>query len=232
MQNVADLRRELTDLRSMVATTARAVTVVPSPEPWNPVAAVELADLQLPAGITPPQTTLRIPIPDLYGFASSAAVGITEVSLACKVGDTTRAVPFCVAANVSTLAAQQAFYADVRAHGDTLHGRYTVCVTPAVLPKRFTHLPLPDFLEALMDFLADPMGAVQSEIEQSAQDALAKGTTAVDVLRLAHLLDGVGEHEEALRLLERGADLFPDSPWIRRQRDLAQRTEREDVHGE
>jgi hypothetical protein len=232
MQNIAELRQELSDLRLMVAATARAVEVVPSPEPWNPIAAVELVDLQFPAGIIPSRMTVRIPLPDLYGFAASAAVGITESALTCIVGDATRRVPFCVAAERITLDSQRAFYSDVRAHSEELLGRYTVCVTPAVLPERFAHQPLPDFLKALMRFLANPIGAVQSEIERTAQAVLSGGAGAVDILRLAHLLDGVGEREEALRLLQRGADLFPENPWIKRQqRDLVQHTEREVPRG-
>jgi hypothetical protein len=218
MQNVADLRREITRLRTAMAGRAQSVRVVPSPESWNPVAAVELVDLNLPAGITPSRVTLRIPLPDLYGFACSAAVGITETPLTCAGPAGPVRVPFCVRADAATLAAQRPFYADLRARGDELAGRYTICVTPAQLPARFQHLPLPEFVDALLRYLADPVGAVQAEIERTTRTALTGGTTVVEVLRLAHLLDGIGERDEAARLLERGTELFPDDPWIRRQR--------------
>ena len=187
------------------------------------MAAVKISGLILPVSVRPRRTDLRIPIPDLYGFATSTAVAVTNERIECLVDGKDTTVPFCVQIDEATLQWQHPFYVDVRENGEFLLRRYTICVTPSTLPERFVHLPLAGFVCALIDFLEDPIIAVQGEIEKMVHSACATGLSVATALRLAHLLESVGECEAAMRALSRGLEIYPGNPWLRRSRERIQR---------
>lgn len=223
MQSISDLDREVCDLATATESIADSVEVISSAEPWNPIAAVDISGLRLPASIRPRRTDLRIPIPDLYGFAASAAVAVTKERIECLSGGKDMTVPFCVQVDEATLRWQHPFYVDVRENGEFLLGRYTTCVTPSALPERFVHLPLPGFFGALIDFLENPVISVQGEIEKMVHAASATGLNVAAALRLAHLLESVGECDAAMGVLSRGLEIYPRNPWLRHSRERLQR---------
>ncbi len=219
MQSVRDLEAEAADLSKELGSQIHDMTLARSSEPWNPISAVELTGVTLPATVQPNLVDLRIPIPDLYGFASSAAVAITATRLELNMHGRIRPVPFCAEVTAAVIDQQRWFYVDVRENSDLLLHRHTLCVTPSELPRIFSHLPLKGFVEALLAYLDDPVGAVESEIANLVNGINTAGADVDHVLRLAHLLEGLAQHGDSLIVIDKGLALFPGNPWLAQKRD-------------
>lgn len=213
------MEAEAADLTVAFSSLIQGMTLVRSSEPWNPISAVELTGVTLPAAVQPNLVDLRIPIPDLYGFGSSAAVAVTATCLEVNLNGYRHRVPFCAEVTDDVVAHQRWFYVDVRENSDLLLNRYTLCVTPSELPRRFSHLPLKGFVGALLTYLEDPIGAVESEIANLVNYMNSVVADVDHMLRLAHLLEGLARYEDALLVLNKGLTLFPENSWLTQKHD-------------
>jgi hypothetical protein len=121
---VQDCLALLTELRQLRDREVyNAVEVVLSGERWSPIAAVLLKGCRLPEVIQPEQSDLRIPIPDLYGFATSASAVLFPSTLgeADEQGEV-RPVPFCEDLGPENLPPNRPYFSDLRAHGEQTRG--------------------------------------------------------------------------------------------------------------
>src|SRR5260370_4437179 len=217
MQDCAALRNELQDLRTSFP--CLGVSVVRSHERWNPVAAIVISSAKLPSVIMPDTIDVRIPIPNLYGFAVSANIAVIGQSLQERVTGNSklRSVPFCVKIIDATLDIQRDYYVDVRENREKLLGRYSVCVTPRILPPRYVHIPLIDFMSSLLTYLSDPTATVVAELDEC-KDILAKyGVDPHLLLRMSHLYEGLTDYSAALAIAEQACTLYPNAEWFRRK---------------
>jgi hypothetical protein len=212
MQNCVALAAEVAELESR---GFGAVAVVRSAERWNPVAAVVLPDVELPPGLTPRQTDLRIPIPNLYGFATSACVVLLNEVLYTKDADDVWPVPFCEPLTATLVQQHRPFFADLRAHRPNPPAGNFLCLTPALHPQaRFRHAPLPAFVDGLMHYLSAPRELLRRELDICA-DIWKSSGEAWWLMRIGHIHEGLGEPTRAREAYAAGASRYPGRPEFR-----------------
>jgi len=188
------------------------VGVVRSPERWNPVAAVTISGLDLPAGISPDTADLRIPVPNLYGFAAGATVVLLDRLLHAEDGGRLRPVPFCDPLTPPLAAHHRPYFADLRGRQPE---PYFLCLgTGSVVPSRFRHRPLDEFVDGLLDYLRAPFAALRAELDMCEHIWRTSGD-ARWLIRIGHLQEGLGDRAAALSSYSEGRDRFPGRPEFR-----------------
>lgn len=217
MQSYAAILAEVTELRETIP--CAGVDIIPSNEPWNPVAAVVIRQVQLPAAIRPRTVDLRIPIPNLYGFAVSAGVAITSVPLMEETADGLRVVPFCVPAEHTTLEKQRGYFVDVRENYELLLQGFSTCVTPADMPEYFVHITLRQMVEFLLGFLGSPTQAVREELARLRGLVETNGPSAFLLMSIAHAHEGLREYDRAIEVLDDATSLYPDDRFIVKKKE-------------
>lgn len=212
MQNCVALAAEVAELESGGFSS---VAVVTSPERWNPVAAVVLRDVELPPGLTPSQTHLRIPIPDLYGFATSASVVLLDEVLYARDADDIRPVPFCEPLTAALVQRHRPFFADLRARRPNPPAGHFLCLAPGLHPRaRFRHAPLAAFLDGLLHYLGAPRELLRCELDICADRWKSSGE-AWWLMRIGHIHEGLGEPARAREAYAAGAARYPGRPEFR-----------------
>jgi hypothetical protein len=142
---VQDCLALLTELRQLRDREVyNAVEVVLSGERWSPIAAVLLKGCRLPEVIQPEQSDLRIPIPDLYGFATSASAVLFPSTLgeADEQGEV-RPVPFCEDLGPENLPPNRPYFSDLRAHGEQTRGHGVPLLKSHLVPHRMVSTTRP-----------------------------------------------------------------------------------------
>jgi len=215
MQCVAALKEELLLLKDQV--DCSNVIIVPSSESWNPIAAVVIKSLMMPATIIPSKVDIRIPVPNLYAFAVSCNAGFIWTELRECINESPVPVPFCTPVDTKILDIQQPYYVDVRENRSALLGSFSICVTPEVTSHRFAHTPLQDLVRHLLGYLESPTAAVRMEIEKSQEVLRRNDCGPSTLLRLAHLYEGIREYAAALTVVEEGLRMYPAAPWLLRK---------------
>jgi hypothetical protein len=206
VQNCVALAAEVAELESRGFGT---VAVVTSPERWNPVAAVVLRDVELPPGPTPPQTDLRIPIPNLYGFATSASVVLLNEVLYSKDGDDVWPVPFCEPLTAALVQQHRPFFADLRAHCPNPPAGNFLCLATGLHPRaRFRHAPLAAFVDGLLHYLGAPRELLRRELD-ICTDIWKSSGEAWWLMRIGHIHEGLGEPARAREAYATGASRYP-----------------------
>jgi Tetratricopeptide repeat len=212
MQNKAMIDHELSELE--LAFPDSRVHAIGSDEPWSPVAAVVLPRLALPAGLSEETADLRIPIPDLYGFSTSASVVVLDAPVR-ETEHENRPVPFCDPIDSSTAEMQAEYFVDVRENADALIGRYSLCVGVTRLPARFHHVPLLDFVRELFNYLSRPTASVEAEIDSNRHALQRNPWDAEAWARVARALAALGRYRDAEELLATCPVPLLSDPWLR-----------------
>jgi hypothetical protein len=195
------------------------VDIVYSTSPWSPVAAVITRSIRLPSTVSPSVIDLRIPIPDLYAFATSATIAVSTCEVR-ETGNANKVVPFCERIDEVILALQATYFVDVRENAKQLLTNYSLCATPSALPERFEHTSLQMFLKHLLYYLREsPTEAVTRERDSLRRQLHDGYKSSALLLRLAHLHEGLGEYEEALHLLKIGEQMYPRFDWFQKKRN-------------
>ena len=217
MQSCAALNNELRDLRASFPCSG--VTVVRSRERWNPISAVVVNSARLPSTITPDTIDVRIPIPNLYGFAVSANIAVVAQPLQERVAGSCdlRPVPFCSRTADYILDVQREYYVDVRENREALVDKYSVCVTPKILPYRYVHIPLTDFMSSLLIYLTAPTTAVVAELGECQEMLARQGPDPSLLLRMSHMYEGLSDYTAALNVAEQACSLYPNAEWFIRK---------------
>jgi hypothetical protein len=194
------------------------VAVVPSKEVRNPVAAVLLRDFGLPDVISPARVDLRIPIPDLYGFASSASVVLFDRPLleineaeGQREGDATlnRRVPFCEPITSEAWEVHRPYLTDFRCHPSEILHLYYLCLTPLwSAGSGYQHTTLSQFVRYLHQYLQAPTLSLERDA-QICEDEWAATGEAWWLLRAAHIYEGLGRFELARETCVKGHRVFP-----------------------
>lgn len=208
MQDCLALLTELRQLRDRGV--YNAVEVVLSGERWSPVAAVLLSGCRLPEVIQPEQSDLRIPIPDLYGFATSASVVLFPSTLfeADEQGEV-RPVPFCEDLGPENLPPNCPYFSDLRAHGEQLEGMAYLCLNPIWSPQDgFYHTPLPAFVQYVLDFLEGPHALVENDLDYC-QEQWAISRDPWWLIRIGYIHEGLGDLDQARQMYLQGEEAFP-----------------------
>jgi|SRR5450631_462472 hypothetical protein len=212
MQNCVALAVEVTELQSRGFGT---VAVVASPERWNPVAAIVLRGVELPPGITPHRADLRIPVPNLYGFATSASVVLLNKVLYAKEAGEVRPVPFCEPLTVALVQRHRPFFADLRAPRSKPPAGNFLCLAPALnLQARFRHAPLAAFVDGLLHYLGASRELLRRELDLCA-DMWRNSGDAWWLMRIGHIHEGLGEPTRAREVYATGASRYPGRPEFR-----------------
>jgi hypothetical protein len=207
VQDVLGIREEVVELRQLAIGDVR---LVPSRDRWNPVAAVVVADVALPPGISPVRTTLRLPLPNLYGFAASVSVAFVPAPL--TLGRDGRPVPFCLPLAAGAVGAHREYLVDLREHRDDLAGAHYLCMTPTTDPRApFRHSSMAAFVVALLEYLRRPSPAVRRDLSL-ARELWEETGDAWWLIRIGHLHDGLGETEAATATFAAGSEQFPGRP--------------------
>lgn len=217
MQNCAALNLELRALSEYAPCSK--ISIARSSERWNPVSAVILNGLRLPSAITPQTIDLRIPIPNLYGFAVSSGIGVTSEMLYERADCGLRPVPFCSKITERVIDLQAEYYVDVRENSAMLVGRNSICVTPAVLPPYFVHLKIDHFLSQLLEYLSSPSMKVKNALSECEIALQCQPNDPFLWLRVAHLHEGLQEYSTALEYVERAILAFPKAEWFKRKEE-------------
>jgi hypothetical protein len=185
------------------------VAVVTSAERWNPVAAVVLQDVELPPGLTPRCADLRIPIPNLYGFATSASVVLLSEVLYSTDADGVWPVPFCEPLTAALVQRHRPFFVDLRAHRPNPPAGNFLCLAPALHPRaRFRHAPLSAFADGLLHYLGAPRELLRRELDICAGIWKSSGE-AWWLMRIGHIHEGLGEPARAREAYATGASRYP-----------------------
>lgn len=212
MQNCVALAAEVADLRSR---GFGAVAVVTSPERWNPVAAVVLRDVGLPPGITPRRADLRVPIPNLYGFATCASVVLLSDLLYANDAGNVRRVPFCEPLTAELVRRHRPFLADLRTPGAKPPAANFLCLTPAFDPRaRFRQPPLTAFVDGLLDYLGAPYDLLRGELGVCTGMWRDSGEASW-LMRIGHIHEGLGEPARAREAYAAGVARYPGRPEFR-----------------
>jgi hypothetical protein len=217
MQNCTALNLELQALSERAPCSK--ITIALSSGWWNPISAVILNGLRLPSVITPQTIDLRIPIPNLYGFAVSAGIGVTSEILYERADRGLRPVPFCSKITERIIDVQTEYYVDVRENSAMLMGQNSICVTPAALPPYFIHLKINDFLSQLLEYLSSPSTKVKNALSESEIALQSRPNDPFLWLRVAHLYEGLQEYSAALEYVERAILAFPKAEWFKRKEE-------------
>jgi hypothetical protein len=202
VQNRPALSEEIGRLRD------RGLTVdeLGSAERWNPVAAVTIRGLDLPAGIAPVRADLRIPVPNLYGFAACATVVLLEEMLLARDGSELRPVPFCDPLTPALAGRHRPYFVELRARPPA---PYFLCLGPAPAgAARYRHVPLDGFLDGLLDYLRAPFAHLRAELDMVEHIWRSSGS-AQWLIRLGHIREGLGDRAGALSAYAQGLDRFP-----------------------
>jgi hypothetical protein len=189
---------------------AAQVEVIGSGDRWNPVAAVVVRRLALPDAVTPPLADVRLPVPNLYGFAANPSVVLFDSPLHERdpqAPDDRRPVPFCRRLERFDLAVHRPYYVDLRRHGPALLGRPFLCLSPGGPPARYRHLPLAELVEHLLRYLERPTHFTRRQLAAFQEQWHATGA-ADALLWLAHAHEGLGEYRRAAALYEQGRARF------------------------
>ena len=204
MQDLLCISEEVAELRQM---EIGDVSLALSKERWNPVAAVVVAEVATPPGISPARTTLRLPLPNLYGFAASVSVAFVVEPL--TLGRDGRVVPFCLPLAAGAASAHREYLVDLRERRDDLAGVHYLCMTPTTNPRGpFRHSSITAFVVALLEYLRAPEDAVRQDLAL-ARDLWDETGDAWWLIRIGHLQDGRGETDAARATYEAGAEMFP-----------------------
>jgi hypothetical protein len=199
------------DLRRL---PAGRVEVVGSGDRWNPIAAMVLRQLALPDAVTPRLADVRLPVPNLYGFAANPSVVLFDAPLYERdpqAPDGRRPVPFCRRLEPWDVAVHRPYYVDLRRHGPVLLGRPFVCLSPGGRPDSYRHLPLAELVEHLLRYLERPTHWTRRQLAAFREQW--DGTGAADALLwLAHAHEGLREYRRAAALYEQGRARFRGRP--------------------
>jgi hypothetical protein len=208
VQNRPALREEIDRLRDR----GLAVGVLDSPERWNPVAAVTISGLAMPAGVEPAAADLRIPVPNLYGFAACATVVLLDEMLYARDGAQMRPVPFCDPLTPALVGRHRPYFAELRTRAPE---PYFLCLGAGpVGPARFRHVPLERFVDGLLDYLTAPFALLRAELDTC--EHIWRTSGAADwLIRIGHLREGLGDRAGAHRAYAEGFARFPGRPEFR-----------------
>lgn len=203
------MQGELRDLVDLHPHTQ--IELVYSPEPWNPVASVLLRSVTLPPNILPVTADIRVPIPDLYGFAQSASVILLKDVLHCVRDDTTTVVPGLQKAEERHVASHKQYYADLRSNHHPLLHWYFLYLTPRWSATGFRHVPLIEVLGRFVEYLHNPYCFLGEQIDYC-QRCWSTTHNPWWLLRVAELYLEAGEMVAARQALSQGQQLFPTRP--------------------
>jgi hypothetical protein len=207
VQDVLAIRSEVAELRRLALGDLRLVR---SCDRWNPVAAVLVSDVRLPPAVSPARTTLRLPLPNLYGFAASLSVAFIPVPLTVR-GDG-RPVPFCLPLAADAIGVHRDYLVDLRENGGELAGAHYLCMTPATDPRApFRHASMASFVVALLEYLRAPVQVVRRDLS-IARERWEHTCDAWWLIRIGHLQDGLGDAEAAIATFAAGSEQFPGRP--------------------
>lgn len=217
MQDCLALQQELSEI---VASQRYAeIAVVPSKEPWNPVAAVILRQVTLPRCV-PSTIDLRIPIPNLYAFTNSVYVVITY-ELVSHLGQDGNTVPIPgyhkLEENCVNNHSKQ--FVDFREQVGWKSEMYTLFLTPEWDPEGFKHTTITQFLMRLIKFFESPREYTKKELEYCA-GRWRQTSNPWWLIRSGQLFAEIGDFESAREILLEGHRLFPSRQEFRQLFDI------------
>lgn len=204
MQDVLRLRAELAELAR--APGHEGVEAVLSGERWNPLAAAVVAGLRLPPGLTPEKVDLRVPIPNLYGFASSAYVVLLREPIALDGGRAP--LPGLHRLEDRCIANHRWKFVDFRERPGWDGPLHTFFLTPAWNPEGFVHVPLAEFLGRVRDFLRDPRGHYAADL-RACEARWRETREPWWLVRIVQLLIELGDVDRAREVARESRDRLP-----------------------
>ena len=198
MQNCHAITRKLETL--LERAQCKSVILVESADRWNPYAAVVLKDVALPFGVCPDSIDFRIPLPELYGFATSAMA----VLLAQPLKIDKKIVPFCRRFGVREQNLYSRYYVDFRERQLWPADPYYLCHT--LVPDGtvvYKHYPLRVLVESILHYLQDPFGSIREEVSRLKED-YAKDSRAETLIRLGYCQWALGNMDECRKTYSLG----------------------------
>lgn len=210
MQNLVLIREETRALDALCAGT----TLVPSAERWSPVAAVRCHGVDLPDAVRPRRVDLDILLPDLFGFATDASVVVFDEPLVRADGGP---VPFHAPLPADSVTQLAPFLPALRSPDRDVVDRPHLCLLPeSGPPDHYRHLPLPDFVGRLLEYLSAPVEGSEADLAACRRAWELTGDPWW-LRRLGHALDGLGRTADALEAHRTGQRLFPHLDDFRRE---------------
>lgn len=202
MQNLRRLESEIGEL--VRASLCEGVDVVGSEDRWNPVSVIRLRGLTLPTGCSPHQVDVTIPIPNLYGFATTCVFAVFHDVVGCGG----RRPPFFKPIReLAWIQDQRDFYVAFREPERWGDPAFLVCLTPDWTVQRgYSHHSLAAFVRALLEYVVDGRSSVELAVAQL-QDR--EGLTPAEWRKLVYLRLGLGDICGARRSLELALGEFP-----------------------
>lgn len=208
LQNLAVLLEEVGSLCAAFGTDR--ILVIPSLDKWNPVAAVEIKDFDLPARLFPPRVDLRIPIPNLYAFCSSASVVIVNRAIVDLDAENSR-TESCVLGlreiTPESITSNLQYFADLRENRSGLLGMFYLYVIPPWVSGRFVHRTLLELCEEVSLRVQDASAAYEDDIKYCTKVWQSTGNPWW-LLRIAQLHYEAGNEDEARRVALDGKDRY------------------------
>jgi hypothetical protein len=163
MQDCLRLRNEIDELPSMEG--LGTVKILPSKERWSPIAAILIKEFCLPPASETDSIDLTIPIPDLYGFASSAQVVIvSQIPIRRNRDLTLRPYPGFFLASEHATKIHTKNYSFLRRYPHRLKDSAALFLTPSWDTDGYLHASLAHFLARLTNYFRDPDAFLEQEI--------------------------------------------------------------------
>ena len=206
MQNLRTLVDEIDEIVRWPG--ARAVELIDSVDPYNPVAAVVLREMIMPDGIRPAAVDVRFPVPRLYGFCLGWSAALLPVELALVGPGSSEAVPFLRLFDDHDLR-WYSYFVDIDGRRDWFESTYVLCLAPQHTSNgRYRHVRLLEYAEYLLDYLRRPRLHVSGELARS-QAAFGRRPNPFDLHRMAYLEYGLGQRDRARELYREGRQRYP-----------------------
>lgn len=209
MQDCLALQAEILHIAEL--NICDGVQIISSEEDWNPIAAVLLKGFNLPPSINPSMIDLRIPIPDLYGFTTSASVLLTDEMLLERTDEHGLSqVPFCRSLQREDIQDHENYFVDLREQREWAPEMFYLCITPIdqTSAKGFKHISLYQFTNYLLDYLASPRATLLSDLDFS-MNQWQQTNDGWWLLRIGHIYEGLNEIGKARDAFLLGENLFP-----------------------
>jgi hypothetical protein len=206
VQHVIAIGCETDDLAE--AGVARRVAVIRSSDPWNPVSCVRLYGLTTCGDTMDARIDVRIPIPDLYGYASSASIVLVDRAFALHDDHGLPRLPGLREVDNHMLSTHCESYVAVRESASVLKGTYMAYIMPVSDRSGFVHSPLALVVRDFLSYVEHPHESLTVDARRCSAKWIVSGNPAW-LLRMADIFLALGNTDRARETLTDAARRFP-----------------------